>query len=188
MPSKHNHVFGTRASHGCGKSPCREAERCGQGTNPGGCRMLQALRSLRLGPCWLRAPRVRSGPAALQLQSPAAKARGHAGQLHRDTAWDNRSALVSEPLRWGCLQGSSWARRDSVPSSAPAAAQHEHAADCFPGRRFPAGRKKCSDFPSPQLQKGLDTRAKLLSFTVSSRFEIHRQEFFMGSVYFEKLH
>lgn len=89
---------------------------------------------------------------------------------------NNRTALVSAPLCWACLRGWSWARRDSVPSSAPAAAQHEHAPIVYRDG-FPAGRKKCSDFPSPQLQKGLVTRAKLLSFTVSSRLKFMGRNF-----------
>lgn len=75
-----------------------------------------------------------------------------------------------------------------MPSSAPAAVQHEHATDCSLGWSLPTGRKRCSDFPLPQLQKGVVTRAKLLPFTVKSKFEIHGQEFFKGSVYFEKPH
>lgn len=53
---------------------------------------------------------------------------------------------------------------------------------------FPTGRKKYTDFPLLQPRIGVVTGAKLLSFTAKSEFEVYRQEFLKGSVYFEKSH
>lgn len=136
----------------------------------------------------LRAPGVLRDLAAPQLQRPTAKAAGTPAGSMGTRAGNNRTAVVSAPRCWGLFTRLVLGT-ESVPSSAPAAAQQEeHAADCFPRPRFPARRMKCSDFPSPQLQEGLVTRDKLLSFAVSSKFEIHGQVFFMGSVHLEKLH
>lgn len=69
---------------------------------------------------------------------------------------NNRTALVSMPLCWGLFTGLVLGT-ESVSSPAPAAAQHEHTTDCFPGLSFPTGKKKRSDSPSPQLQRGVVT-------------------------------
>lgn len=145
MTIKYNHVFGPRASPRCGKP--RRRERCGQGTYRGGCWMLRALGPP--GPA-----RAGRGHQACRATSPrsscTARRQRHAGtpaSFIGTSAGNNRTAVVSAPLRWG-LFTSLVLGTESVPSSAPAAAQQERAADCFPGRRFPAGRKKRCDFPS----------------------------------------
>lgn len=138
-------------------------ESCGQGAHPCPCSVLRSLRSPR-SLRWLRAPQVRNALGGRSCTARARRAGTPAGWVGT-FAGNNRATVVSASLGWGLftrlVPGTA-----SEPSSAPAAGQREHAVDCFPARSFPTGRKKCADIPSPLLQKGAVTQAKLFSFAV----------------------
>lgn len=89
------------------------------------CRDAAGGRKARCG-AMLRAPRVRSGPAAPAAQP--GRAGGHGGQIRRDVCREKQRC--SCVVGWVCLQ--LVPRTASVPSSAPAAVQHQHAAHFFP--------------------------------------------------------